>query len=238
LQLVEGTSVPAPRPLLLDEDGTILGAPGIVTGFVEGHHVIAPGGDHSWATRLAATLVDIHAVECDAARDQLLDANGEALYFLRSGTVPNDMVGHPDGARVWHAVRDAAMSLVPVGPSLVHIDYWPGNILWQDGEIAAVVDWEEAACGDPAIDVAYMRMDMFVPGFRDDADVFLAAYERIAGRRLENLALWELAASARAMPDPGDGMAELRQLGYDGATEDHVRRNLRDFIASAMDRLW
>jgi aminoglycoside phosphotransferase (APT) family kinase protein len=82
---------------------------------------------------------------------------------------------------------------------LVHIDYWSGNILWDQGRIAAVVDWEEAAHGDPGIDVAYCRMDMFLSGLGPVADEFLEAYEAEAGRSVANLELWELAAAARPM---------------------------------------
>ncbi|NJM05950.1 phosphotransferase [Candidatus Gracilibacteria bacterium] len=81
----------------------------------------------------------------------------------------------------------------------MHIDYWSGNLLWEQGYITAVVDWEEAAYGDPAIDVAYSRMDMIVSGLGHVAEIFLQNYEAEMGRRVANLGLWELAAAARPM---------------------------------------
>ena len=33
---------------------------------------------------------------------------------------------------------------------LLHGDYWPGNVLWQQGRLAAVLDWEDAALGGPS----------------------------------------------------------------------------------------
>ena len=87
-------------------------------------------------------------------------------------------------------------------PTLVHIDYWPGNILWRGGQIAAIVDWEEAAFGDPSIDVAYCRMQMYLKGTGSVADEFLDAYEREASQRVSNLGFWELAAAARPMFSP------------------------------------
>ena len=84
-------------------------------------------------------------------------------------------------------------------PGLVHIDYWPGNVLWDGDRISAVVDWEEAAYGDPGIDVAYARMEIVLSGMEAVADEFLATYEAAAGRPVSNLGFWELAAAVRPM---------------------------------------
>ncbi len=43
---------------------------------------------------------------------------------------------------------------------LLHGDLWPGNVLWQDGRLVAVVDWEDGAVGAPLIDVASARGDL------------------------------------------------------------------------------
>jgi aminoglycoside phosphotransferase (APT) family kinase protein len=31
---------------------------------------------------------------------------------------------------------------------LLHGDFWPGNTLWKDGQLVAIIDWEDAASGD------------------------------------------------------------------------------------------
>lgn len=209
LQLLQREGIPAPRPLYLDDSGSVLGVPGIVTDYVPGAQVDAPADPLSWARSLARLLARIHAVPCEAAAQAfLLDANAEASWFLRPGTVPDFMAAHPEGPSVWQAVHDqwSCMQAAPVG--LVHIDYWSGNVLWDAGQIVAVVDWEEAAYGDPAIDVAYCRMDMFLSGLREAAEEFLATYERETGRRVANLGLWELAAAARPMFNPGGWITE------------------------------
>jgi aminoglycoside phosphotransferase (APT) family kinase protein len=135
------------------------------------------------------------------------------------------MRAHPDGKAVWEMARDLWPGLRPVPPTLVHIDYWPGNILWHRGRIAAVVDWEEAAYGDPGIDVAYCRMEMVLSGVGHVADEFLRAYETARGRRVENLAFWELTAAARPMFSPEGWI-----------TESPAREVFRHFIAGARRR--
>lgn len=43
----------------------------------------------------------------------------------------------------------------PTKPSLVHFDYFPGNVLCDDHRITAVIDWSVLAiAGDPDLDVA------------------------------------------------------------------------------------
>ncbi|MBN1810954.1 MAG: phosphotransferase [Anaerolineae bacterium] len=204
LELVQRYGIPAPRPLYLDEKGGILEGPGIVTDYMPGEMILSPVDPLSRARVLATMLSRIHSVPCHAeAQGFLLDANAEATWFVRSEAVPDYMNVHPDGATVWQAARDLLPDVQPVPPTLVHIDYWLGNVLWDRDRIAAVVDWEEAAYGDPGIDVAYCRMDMFLNGMgRRAADEFLNVYEAEIGRRVVNLGFWELAAAARPMFSP------------------------------------
>lgn len=204
LKLCQEYGIPTPRPLYLDVEGAILGIPGIVTDYVPGKMLTSPADPLNCARALATTLAKIHSVPCDAeAQGFLLDANSEATWFLHSGAVPDYMDAHPAGTAAWQMMHDLLPVMQPVPPTLVHIDYWLGNVLWDQGRITAVVDWEEAACGDPGIDVAYCRMDMFLNGMgRQAADEFLYVYEAEVGRRVANLGFWELAAAARPMHDP------------------------------------
>jgi aminoglycoside phosphotransferase (APT) family kinase protein len=200
LQYACQSGITAPQPLYLDETGAVLGIPGIVTRYVPGAQIESPTEPIAWARALAETLARIHAVSLDLApRSLLLDANQEATWFLRPGSLPDFMCGHPEGERVWQAVRRGFSGLEPVPPTLVHVDYWPGNVLWDGDRISAVVDWEEAALGDPAIDVAYCRMDIALRGMPKAADEFLRAYESAVGRPLKNLGFWELAAARPGM---------------------------------------
>lgn len=208
-ELLQRHGLPAPQPLYLDEYGEVLEDPGIVTSYVTGTQIEAPGDPVQWARALAVMLARIHSIPGEtAAGDFLLDANSEATWFLRSGSVPDYMAAHPDGVDVWRAVHDLLPHCKQVEPRLVHIDYWPGNILWDQGQISAIVDWEEAAYGDPGIDVAYCRMEMFLTGMGHVADEFLTAYEVETSRRVANLGFWELAAAARPMIRPEGRIAE------------------------------
>jgi aminoglycoside phosphotransferase (APT) family kinase protein len=225
-ELLQRHGIPSPQPLYLDEQGAVLGIPGIVTSYVSGKQIESPSDPVGWARALAVMLARIHALPCDtAAKSFLLDADSEATWFLRSGAVPDYMAAHPDGAAVWQMVHDLSPHRQQVQPTLVHIDYWPGNVLWDQGQIVAIVDWEEAAFGDPGIDVAYCRMEMFLSGMGRVADEFLSTYETERGQPIANLGFWELAAAARPMFSPEGWITESPQ-----------NERFRQFIADASRR--
>jgi aminoglycoside phosphotransferase (APT) family kinase protein len=229
LAFLQDHGVPASAPLYLDEDGAVLGVPGIVTSYVSGRQLMSPSdhpsGPLDWARSLATMLARIHSIPCDNARSLLLDANSEATWFLRSGAVPEYMDTHPDGAMIWQAVHDLLPNIQQVEPALVHLDYWRGNVLWDQGQITAVVDWEEAGYGDPGIDVAYCYMEMVIMGMIEASEEFLSIYEAEMGQ-VVNLGFWELAAAARPMTDIAGWI-----------TEPSKGKRFRQFIADARGRV-
>lgn len=227
LQLVKSHGLLAPEPLYLDDTGAILGSPGIVTRFVPGKLILKPPYPPQWAETLARTLAGIHSIPIHASDTSfLLDANREVLWFLKSkDTIPDYISAHPKGTALWQAVIDDLPDQTNVEPSLVHIDYWSGNILWDQDRISAVVDWEEASQGDPRIDVAYCRMDMILGGMQEAADTFLTTYEKEMGKPVSNLGLWELAAAVRSMFHPEDWISESP-----------AQERFADFIDAAIEK--
>jgi aminoglycoside phosphotransferase (APT) family kinase protein len=65
---------------------------------------------------------------------------------------------------------------------LLHGDYWPGNILWRDGTIEAVVDWEEAQFGDPALHLGDWSYD---PATERAMRARLVVFIELARQRLD-----------------------------------------------------
>lgn len=203
LSLLQGRGIPAPTPIYLDDNGKLLGSPGIITAFVPGRQIDIAYETHKWADnieRLAQMLARIHTTPFDDDTQKLLmNANVEAAWFLKAGVVPDYMQQHPDGEMVWETVFELLPQIQPVPPVLLHLDFWSGNILWDEGRISAVVDWEEAAYGEPGIDVAYFCMELYLLGLEHEVEKFLRVYEQEIGQQVAHLGLWELAAAARPM---------------------------------------
>ena len=217
-RLLNQHKVSAPEALYLDETGEVLEIPGIVTRFVEGNLIMdTPTDPLDWARKLARTLAKIHSIPC--GKDELsylLDGNAEASWVVKFDVPPPYMQAYPGGAELWQLMRDQYPKLETDTPVLLHIDYWSGNILWHENKISAVIDWEEAAYGDPAVDVAYARMNILLMGLPDAADEFLRVYESETGRALKNMSFWELAASVRPMIGPEDWHVD--EMGKDKDT--------------------
>jgi aminoglycoside phosphotransferase (APT) family kinase protein len=238
LRLARAHGVPAPEPIYLDETGSLLGVPGIVTRYVEGRQVAAPRDPIKWAKTLARLLLDIHDITPDNEdRDNLYDGNHLGLYFLRDDE-PKRMAGHPLSHDIFHAVRELRSSLATVPAVFLHMDYWPGNVLWQEDRVTAVVDWDFASYGDPAYDVACFRMNMYLRGIKSAADVFLRRYEEESGAAVQNLGFWELATAARALPDPVLWIPQSREMGDAGATDERADTEYYEFVAEARRRAY
>jgi aminoglycoside phosphotransferase (APT) family kinase protein len=87
-------------------------------------------------------------------------------------------------------------------------DSRPGNIIYRDFEPVAVLDWEMAGVGPPEVDVAWAtffqrfftgmaaQYGITVPAMFDRAGT-AAAYERLTGTCLDDLAWYEALAGLR-----------------------------------------
>jgi aminoglycoside phosphotransferase (APT) family kinase protein len=105
---------------------------------------------------------------------------------------------------------------------LVHGDYWSGNILWEHGVITGILDWEDAAWGDPGFDIAYCRMEMLIDGMDEAAATFLDTYQTITGNPVANLGLCELAVAVGPM---------RQRAPY--LTTSPIQERFRQFVAHA-----
>lgn len=79
---------------------------------------------------------------------------------------------------------------------LLHGDYWPGNLLWRGEQIVALVDWEDAAIGDPFSDLACARVELLCTVGEEVMERFTEQYLRLAGpfaeRDTADLVAWDV----------------------------------------------
>ncbi|MCH7800015.1 MAG: phosphotransferase [Chloroflexi bacterium] len=238
LQIARAHGIPAPEPIFLDPTGEVLGVPGIVTRFVEGRQIAAPENVRDWAESLADLLLRIHSVRPNEdERRHLYVGNELGLYFL-TGDWPEKMAGHPLSDTIYDAVRELRSGIERLPAVFVHMDYWPGNVLWREGRISAALDWDAAGYGDPALDVAYFRMNMHLRGIKEAADIFLDRYEAESGARVRNLGFWELARAAGPLPNPARWIPASREMGDAGSTDDRADTDYYEFVANARRRAY
>ncbi len=76
------------------------------------------------------------------------------------------------------------------GPTvLVQGDTGPGNFMYADGTVTAIVDWELAHFGDPMDDIAWLSLRTVQDTFTDFA-ARLAEYEQLSGHRIDAERIW------------------------------------------------
>jgi aminoglycoside phosphotransferase (APT) family kinase protein len=240
LRLARSAGLPVPTPLYLDGTGMIFPDSYLVIGYIAG----AP--DFSWAhgpdfaVQLAEGLAKIHAVE----------GFGTGLaYLIKSTPRLEAAVGErpaPSGsalgdARAWDVLR-ANWPIPRLNPTgLLHGDYWPGNILWQAGRLAAVVDWEDAKVGDPLEDFAISRLDFLWIYGRDLMEEFSRHYLALKPIDTRKLPYWDLYAALRLARLVGNDLSGWAQFfhpyGRLDIDAESIQAHVRSFIAQALEQV-
>ena len=184
--------VPVPRSLW---SGVIGGRPCLVTERSKGTVLLDPGDPAEFGHRLADALIGIHGVTVG-------DRTRSALHAAPPGPIDEvddaRLLAHPSG-RDLVRVRERLSPLVADSDAIIHGDYHPGNILWYDGAVSAVLDWEAARFGDPAADVAYCATELHLLGQEAAAQGLTAAYRTKSGSALESLPYWAVTAVSRSV---------------------------------------
>lgn len=177
LDAVQGSSVPAPRPLFWSDDPAIFGDPFLIVEKAEGSTPIPWGADDGLSeakrVRLGEQFADalgaLHAIDW---RGTLLARFGEGLTCDNAASRQVEQWAadyrrwalrpHPMLHKLFAWLRIHA----PVAPrlSIVHGDYRLGNFLEVDGTITAILDWELVHLGDPHEDLAWTCLPQYRGG--------------------------------------------------------------------------
>jgi aminoglycoside phosphotransferase (APT) family kinase protein len=216
-----------PTILAVCEDDRLLRVPFYVMDWIDGEVVTTklPRGleaDEDARRRLGEdlvdTLVEIHAADI---------ADPSLATFVRAGSYAERQVRRFSELWAVNATRDlptieavgaslAAHLPEPLPPTVVHGDYRLGNMIVgrdRPDRIAAVLDWEMGAIGDPRADVGYLVATYSepggepsplgtspvtaTPGFPARAEL-VARYVERTGRSVERLAWFEALALWKA----------------------------------------
>lgn len=167
LRALEGTDVPVPRALALEEDPAVLGTPFYVMERVEGRVFadcalpgLTPHERRAIYLGVARTLARLHAV--DPAAVGLADFGRPGAYFERQLARWSRSYRESAGPRI--PALDALMDRLAAGMpaddgavAIAHGDFRIGNVLIHPTEprVVAVLDWELATLGHPLADLAF-----------------------------------------------------------------------------------
>lgn len=123
--------------------------------------------------------------------------------------------------------------------TLLHGDYWPGNLLWADQRLVAVLDWEEAAIGDPLADLSIARLDVLWAFGAAAMDRFTQHYREQTQLDWNDLPRWDLCAALRPMSNLARWAPSyaLPPISRPDVTELSMQAGHRSFVTQAMAAL-
>lgn len=224
--------VPVPEPVFVDERH---GA--IVLDYVEGQVDLSLSDLDARLSQMAEQLARLHQLPLSSELGFVERRRSSAERDIRQPPPTLDAELDEAGLRA---------QLVELWPwpqhnpdALLHGDYWPGNLLWREGRLVAVLDWEEPAIGDPLADVAIARLDLLW-AFGDGAmQRFTQRYREVSDLIWSELPYWDLWAALRPMSQlarwaPAYATSHLRRPDV---TESSMRQGHRHFVAQALASL-
>lgn len=229
LQLLQAHHLPVPAPYYLDSSGQIFPTSVIIVEYIEGTPEDAPVHLPDLTRQLATQLARIHTLSAAAVDLSFLpQQENRVAQILRDRPAALDATF--DEGRI-RAILDSLWPLPARNQAvLLHGDFWPGNILWQTGRLAAIIDWEDAAVGDPLADLANSRLEFLWAYGRAAMRQFTRQYQALAPLDVSHLPYWDLYAALRPI-------TKIATWGLDSPTEKRMRAGLKWFISQALNIL-
>jgi aminoglycoside phosphotransferase (APT) family kinase protein len=197
LQLLQSVGLATPAPYHLDLSGEIFATPSIVIEYIEGKTEFAPANKIDFLLQLATHLARIHRVNGSQLDLSFLPQQEKRVAEKLRERLAQIAASSDEGG-----IRDALEAARPFAQQntsvLLHGDFWPGNILWRDGQLVAVIDWEDAAIGDPLADLANSRLEILWAFDIEAMQDFTHQYQLMTAIDFAQLPYWDLWAALRS----------------------------------------
>jgi aminoglycoside phosphotransferase (APT) family kinase protein len=239
LQRMQSLGLATPTPYHLDSSGAIFATPYLVLEYIEGTPEFAPRQIDDYLLQFATHLAQIHQIE-----DSKLDLSFLPEHAGRCEETSGDFSLLKDSALGMERLRERMdgfhLPLHRNPPVLLHGDYWPGNVLWQEESLVAVIDWEDARVGDPLTDFAISRLDILCIFGIVALHAFTHYYQSRMALDYTDLPYWDLCAALRLIRLSGSDLADWAAfyppVGRPDITEQTLKEHLRFFLTQALEK--
>ena len=205
------TNIPTPIPYYFETPNQIFSQPYLVLEYIEGETEFNPTNVHDFITKFTLILSNIHKINIENYNFSFLpDQNKENSQKLE------ELALDPNISKSLIEILSNNKPIHLNDPVLLHGDYWPGNILWHTNEIVGVIDWEDAALGDPLIDIANSRLEILWAFGIDAMNEFTKQYQlSMPSINFNNQPYWDLFIGTRIALEFGnwsDNIITKRQM--------------------------
>ncbi len=236
LKALKRTAVPVPGVLLLEEDESVLGKPFLIMEKMGGdtlsiaYHAMLPEKKKKLSWEYARTLAEIHSTDWRKLGLPAEDAPGDTSRFAAAELWKcrarlQAVKGIP--RQILENVLNKLEENIPQSGelTLIHGDYNVGNVLFSGDEIVAVLDWEIAGIGVPALDLGWLYPGKAMAlGLPMDSDDFFALYRKAGGKETGNLRFYHSLAMLKlamtsiqaclSIEENSRGGLNLPQMGF------------------------
>ena len=249
LRALREAGLPVPDVPFADPEETALGSPYIVMDRLPGrtfviwtpHPEFTPDQTTAVWTQTAQALAAIHKFDW---RTRLPDWNHHAALEDQTGFWSRILAKSDDegwkarGAQLAAALEATRPAPGPIG--LVHGDYQPGNVLFENGVLTGVIDWELAFIGPQTLDVGWLLMmgdpacwhPDFQPRLGLDRDALLSVYEAARGAPVAHADWFQALACYRMAAISGLNV----KLHRSGRRPDPIWDDMAKCVPLQMDR--
>ncbi|WP_327241816.1 phosphotransferase family protein [Streptomyces sp. NBC_01320] len=220
-----GSSVPVPEVYLHEPDTAVLDRPFVIAEFVPGEafvHSSARFDDAGMREEVLGRFVEmlarVHTVPVEGlpcGPGGVGTGAGDEVRHWRQRFAEVELSPRPIIRRVLDVLEEHAPRDHP--QALVHGDFRLSNLLWRDGEIACVLDWERSFIGDPLADVAFTR-NKALAGWCRIGGPAAERYTELTGYEIDprRILFWQLVELVKVVYV---GMASAASLARGGTTD-------------------
>ncbi|MCR9259970.1 MAG: phosphotransferase [Pseudomonadaceae bacterium] len=215
--------LPVAEQVLLDTTCKTLPTPFAVMKMVDGSTEVPDAKVESAMRSMAEFLLRLHQLDPERVAVPGLPA--------REDPVAGALVYIPDTPQ-WSELRQAISrwQTADVPASILHGDFWPGNIIWHNDQIAAVIDWEDAATGTPVSDIACCRAEIMAMYGPQAVTLFTDHYHSQSALDFSDQPLWDAYCGFAAL-------ATMHSWGLNPDDEAARRSSTELFVKQAADQI-
>lgn len=234
LQSVRTMGIFAPEWIAADYWGEYCGHPTILMSKVPGEVELRPKSMEVWLTDLGRTLAILHL---NGSKSKIsLPRTYRTYNQISDLTVPKWSKCPLAWERIIHILKDP-QRIPEYTPQLIHRDYHPANVLWNQGEVSAVVDWVNACMGPAGIDTGHCRLNLVQLYGVQAADHFLSAYLEALGENREAAnPYWDMLSLIEILPGPPEVYRGWPDLGYNELSPELIAERLDEYAESLLNR--
>ncbi len=197
LSFLHSNGFKVPKPLLLYEADGLNQPAALLTTFIAGSTQIDPHDLNGALFAMADFLYQLHSLPIKNQLMPFLPAlecpvTGSIKYLSELPEYTTDIN------------KITGINTPNQGRCLLHGDFWPGNLLWNNHHLMAVIDWEDACCGSPLADVACCQAELSCAFGAPATAMFTKHYFTLSQTDDTDLTIWQVYVSSSALVNMAD----------------------------------